>query len=109
MPPPAAQERDYTLQQVGQATTLPLIGRTAGHVEAAEGMFLFSPADDDGALCRVFVPRSAYSRCEFGPSAEELAARHWIASPAKLLEALAAAGTRSRCCRWASRCWRWGC
>jgi hypothetical protein len=36
----------------------------------------------------VFVPRSAYSRCEFGPSAEELAARHWIASPAKLVEAL---------------------
>ena len=87
-PPPAAQERDYTLQQVGQATTLPLVGRTAGHVLAAEGLYLFSPAQEDGALCRVFVPRSAYSRCEFGPSAEELAARHWIASPAKLLEAL---------------------
>lgn len=87
--PPAAQERDYTLQQVGQATTVPLTGRTAGHVLAAEGLYLFSPADDNGALCRVFVPRSAYSRCEFGPSAEELAARHWIASPAKLIEALA--------------------
>jgi Type II secretion system (T2SS), protein E, N-terminal domain len=44
---------------------------------------------EDGALCRVFVPRTAYSRCEFGPSAEELAARHWIASPAVLVEALA--------------------
>jgi hypothetical protein len=88
-PPPAAQERDYTLQQVGHATTPPLTGRTAGHVLAAEGLYLFSPAGDDGALCRVFVPRSAYSRCEFGPSAEELAARHWIASPAKLVEAIA--------------------
>ncbi len=87
--PPAAQERDYTLQQVGHATAVPLTGRTAGHVLAAEGLFLFSPTDDDGALQRVFVPRTAYSRCEFGPSAEELAARHWIASPAKLVEALA--------------------
>jgi hypothetical protein len=86
--PPAAQERDYTLQLVGHATVAPLTGRTAGHVLAGEGLYLFSPADEDGALCRVFVPRSAYSRCEFGPSAEELAARHWIASPAKLVEAL---------------------
>lgn len=86
--PPAAQEREYTLQQVGHATTVALTGRSAGHVLATEGLYLFSPVDDDGALCRVFVPRSAYSRCEFGPSAEELAARHWIASPAKLIEAL---------------------
>jgi hypothetical protein len=87
--PAAAQERDYRLQQVGHANVPPLTGRTAGHVEAAEGMFLFSPAVDDGALCRLFVPRAAYSRCEFGASAEELAARHWIASPAQLIEALA--------------------
>jgi len=86
--PAAAQERDYLLQQVGDANAVPLSGRTVGHVETAEGMFLFSP-QHDGALCRVFVPRAAYSRCEFGPSAEELAARHWIASPTKLLEALA--------------------
>jgi hypothetical protein len=86
--PPAAQERDYTLQQVGNAKVVPLTGRTAGHVLAAEGLYLFSPARDDGALCRVFVPRTAYSRCEFGPSVEELAARHWIASPTELVEAL---------------------
>ena len=88
--PVAAQERDYTLQQVGAAGAPPITGRTAGHVETAEGLYLFSPpADDDTALCRVFVPRAAYSRCEFGASAEELAARHWIASPAQLLAALA--------------------
>jgi hypothetical protein len=51
-------------------------------------MYLFTPLDDDGALQRVFVPRTAYSRCEFGASAEELASRHWIASPARLLEAV---------------------
>jgi hypothetical protein len=84
----AAQERDYTLQQVGHGQPAPLTGRTAGFIEAAEGMYLFSPADEHGSVRRLFVPRSAYSRSEFGPSAEELAARHWIASPARLLEAL---------------------
>ncbi len=87
--PAAAQERDYSLQQVGDAHATPLTGRTAGNVETAEGMFLFTPVGEDGAVRRVFVPRAAYSRCEFGASAEELAARHWIASPAKLLEAIA--------------------
>lgn len=80
--------RDYRLQQVGDASPPPLTGRTAGHVEAAEGMYLYSPVGDDGTVQLVFVPRSAYSRCEFGASAEEMAMCHWIASPAKLLEAL---------------------
>ncbi len=89
-----AQLRDYTLQLVGASGAapngaLPLAGRTAGHVETSEGLYLFSPAEDDAAPCRVFVPRSAYTRCEFGASAEELAARHWIASPAELIDALA--------------------
>lgn len=87
-PPSAAQERDYLLQQVGNAPSAPLTGRTAGYVATPEGMFLFSPSDEEGSVRRVFVPRSAYSRCEFGASAEELAARHWIASPARLREAL---------------------
>lgn len=101
---PAAQERDYTLQWVGTphaapAHAVPITGRTAGHVEASEGLYLFSPLasddDGDGALCRVFVPRSAYTRCEFGASVEELAARHWIASPAALLDALARQGRQA--------------
>ena len=37
---------------------------------------------------RAFVPRSAYSRCGFGASAEEVAALRWIASPGALLEAI---------------------
>ena len=86
--PSAAQERDYHLQQVGVAQSKPLTGRTAGYVATPEGMFLYSPSDEEGSVRRVFVPRSAYSRAEFGASAEELAARHWIASPARLLEAL---------------------
>jgi hypothetical protein len=86
--PSVAQERDYSLQQVGDAHASPLTGRTAGSVDTPEGMYLFTPIGDDGAVQRVFVPRGAYSRCEFGASAEELAARHWIASPAKLLAAM---------------------
>ena len=87
--PTAAQERDYRLQQVGQENTPPLTGRCAGHLEAAEGMYLFCPLGEAGALLRVFVPRSAYTRSEFGPSAEEIAAQHWIASPTQLLQAIA--------------------
>jgi hypothetical protein len=85
----AAQERDYKLQQVDAAPVPPIAGRCVGSVESSEGMYLFQPCGDDGSLQRVFVPRSAYSRCEFGASAEELAARQWIASPAQLVQALA--------------------
>lgn len=84
--PAAAQERDYVLS----ATTggKPLKGRTAGHVETTHGLYLFTPVDDEASLQRVFVPRSAYSRCEFGASAEEVAAKRWLSSPEALLEAI---------------------
>ncbi len=84
--PAAAQEREYTLHSNGAAA--PLIGRTAGHVEAAEGMYLFAPVGEESSLQRVFVPRSSYLRCDFGPSAAEVAARLWIDSPCELLEAI---------------------
>lgn len=84
--PAAAQERDYKLQ--GAATAAPLTGRTCGRVETAHGMFLFSPVQEESALQRVFVPRTAYIRSEFGASAEEVAARMWIASPHELLAAI---------------------
>jgi hypothetical protein len=85
--PAAAQERDYQLQVAG--STGPLIGRTAGHVENPEGMFLFEPVDDEAALLRVFVPRGAYIGSAFGASAEEVAASRWIADPQSLLAAIA--------------------
>lgn len=96
----AAQLRDYTLELLGArdaalVNAQPLTGRTAGHVESGEGLYLFSPHGEDGARCRVFVPRSAYSRCEFGASDEEIAARHWIASPTALLDALARQPTQA--------------
>lgn len=84
--PAAAQEREYRLQASG---TSPVIGgRTAGRIETADGLYLFTPVEEEASLQRVFVPRSAYTRAEFGPSAEEVAARMWIASPGELLAAI---------------------
>lgn len=84
--PSAAHERDYKLQAADSLP--PLIGRTAGHVETSDGLYLFTPVQAEMSLQRVFVPRTAYSRCEFGPSAQEVAARIWIASPRELLAAI---------------------
>ena len=84
--PAAAQERDYTLHNLDNKP--PLAGRTAGRVETAEGLFLFHPADDARSVLRVFVPRWAYHRAEFGPSAEETAAQRWISDPQTLLKAI---------------------
>jgi len=85
--PAAAHERDYRLSS-SRAGAMRLSGRTAGHVETAAGLFLFTPVDDEAGLHRVFVPRSAYTQCEFGESAEEIASRRWIASPRELLDAI---------------------
>ena len=90
--PAAAQVRDYHLTLRGRAGELS--GRTAGHVTADEGLYLFSPQDEDQALLRLFVPSTAYSEVRFGPSAEELAADLWLATREDLLEALAKQGQR---------------
>lgn len=85
--PTAAQERSYRLQLT--QTGVWLEGRTLGHVERDEALYLFAPIDGDRSVQRVLVPRSAYSRCEFGASAEELVARQWLATPEALRLALA--------------------
>jgi len=84
--PAAAQEREYRLHL--SDTGAPLTGRTAGHVETSEGVYLFVPVEEERAVQRVFVPRSAYIGCEFGPSAEEIAAKLWVATPEDLLAAI---------------------
>lgn len=84
--PSAAQEREYRLHS--RHHPAPTVGRTAGHVETEHGLYLFEPVEDEPSLQRVFVPRSAYERCEFGQSAEEIAASRWIADPQALLDAI---------------------
>ncbi len=85
--PAATQEREYRL--VTADSNEVLVGRCAGHVETDAGLFLFLPSSDHRSLLRAFVPRCAYSRCEFGPTAQDLAAERWIATPAQLMDALA--------------------
>jgi hypothetical protein len=83
--PSAAQERDYRLQaKDGRA----IAGRTAGYVVTDAGLYLYTPLDEERALQRVFVPRSAYTGCEFGSSAEEVAAERWISTREELLQAV---------------------
>ncbi|MDP9125564.1 MAG: pilus assembly protein PilB, partial [Pseudomonadota bacterium] len=42
-------------------------GRTIGHVESDQGLFLFPPIGDAGLVQRSFYPRGAYRRVDFGP------------------------------------------
>ena len=84
--PVAAHQREFRLLSIDSAE--PLTGRSVGHVETSDGLFLFPAIGDERQLLRVFVPRCAYSRCEFGPSAQDLAAQQWIATPRELLEAI---------------------
>jgi hypothetical protein len=83
--PFAVQEREYRLHaREGKA----IVGRTAGYVANDAGLYLFTPMGDDRSLQRVFVPRCAYTACEFGRSAEEIAAERWIATSQELLRAI---------------------
>jgi hypothetical protein len=86
--PAAAHETEYRLYVDDEAGSAPIKGRSVGHVERDEGLYLFEPADAHHALLRVFVPRCAYRRCEFGPTSQSQAAEHWIATPQQLFEAL---------------------
>lgn len=77
---------DYTLHLAGGATQA---GRTVGHVETPEGLFLFPPQDDHGAVLRVFVPRAAYERVDVGPPIGQVLLAEQSATPAQLNAALA--------------------
>jgi type II secretory ATPase GspE/PulE/Tfp pilus assembly ATPase PilB-like protein len=43
-----------------------LEGRTIGHAEAEQGLFLFPPVGDDGSVSRIFIPRHAYKTYSVG-------------------------------------------
>ena len=83
--PVAAEERSYRLHR---DLGVPLEGRTLGRVQADEMLLLWPPVDGGRSVRRVLVPRSAYQQAEFGPTAEEVAARRWISTPEELLRAL---------------------
>lgn len=83
--PAAAQEREVCAVLADGAE---LVTRSAGYVEDGWGLFLFPPVDVDRSLLRQFLPRGAWRELRLGPSAEELAMKHWIADPGALLDAL---------------------
>jgi type II secretory ATPase GspE/PulE/Tfp pilus assembly ATPase PilB-like protein len=64
-------------------------GRTIGHVENDQGLFLFPPVGDGGLVQRTFYPRSAYRRVDFGPRLGDVLVRQHTLSPQQLQEALA--------------------
>src|SRR5439155_366194 len=78
MPPFAWHHQRPDDDAVGQACRL----------ETADGLFLFTPVDEARSVQRMFVPRWAYHRAEFGASAEETAAQRWISDPQTLLQAI---------------------
>ena len=41
-------------------------GRTIGHVEVEQGLFLFPPVNEEGAVSRIFIPRHAYKSYTVG-------------------------------------------
>jgi type II secretory ATPase GspE/PulE/Tfp pilus assembly ATPase PilB-like protein len=64
-------------------------GRTIGHVEDERGLFLFPPVGDAGLVQRVFYPRDAYQRVNFGPRLGDVLVSQHTLSPQQLQEALA--------------------
>lgn len=47
-------------------------GRTIGHVEVEQGLFLFPPLDDAGTASRIFIPRHAYKGFSVGERVGEI-------------------------------------
>ncbi|MCK9687821.1 type II/IV secretion system protein [Scleromatobacter humisilvae] len=64
-------------------------GRTISHVENDQGLFLFPPIGESGLVQRMFYPRSAYRRVDFGPRLGEVLVSQHTLSPQQLRDALA--------------------
>ena len=83
--PTPEHECDFHLELVDGSS---LDGTTVGRVESEFGVFLFPPVDVDASVIRVFVPRSALKRVEFGATTLEKAASRWIRDPRELIAAI---------------------
>jgi hypothetical protein len=62
-------------------------GVTIGHFELKHGLFLFPPADEHGAVRRMFLPQDAYTSCEIGSRIGELLVEQQAATPEQIEEA----------------------
>src|SRR5512139_1827279 len=80
--PDTADRDDFALSQLERPTPIEYRlrladgrerqGFTLGHVETGEGLFLFPPSGDQGAVRRVFVPRAQYRSVGFGQRIGEI-------------------------------------
>ena len=66
-----------------------LTGHSIGHVETPHGLYFFPPVDDNGAVLRMFCPRSAYESFDYGPRLGEQLLADDTATPAQIAAALA--------------------
>lgn len=68
-----------------------LTGSTLGHVETPFGLFLFPPAKagtlHDGAVTRLFIPATAFSRFELGSRIGEVLIEQRVATPQQVEQA----------------------
>jgi type II secretory ATPase GspE/PulE/Tfp pilus assembly ATPase PilB-like protein len=78
---------DYRFQLANGSGTL--AGRSLGHVETAQGVFLFAPLDEAGTVQRSFVPRSSYSAFEIGPRIGDVLIEQRAATPEQVAQAVA--------------------
>ena len=61
------RHRTVSSYRVTKGNGAELRGETIGYVETAEGLFLFPPADADGRVQRLFIPRNAFASFDVGP------------------------------------------
>ncbi len=80
---------DYVVHLIGGGE---LTGKTVGHLETPQGIFLFPPVDEKGAVRRMFCPRSAFASFELGPRLGEVLVAEDTATPAQINAALAEQG-----------------
>jgi type II secretory ATPase GspE/PulE/Tfp pilus assembly ATPase PilB-like protein len=66
----------------------PFVGQTVGHVESELGLFLFPPLDAQGTVQRLFCPRAAYQKVDFGPPLGQQLLADDTATPAQIHAAL---------------------
>jgi type II secretory ATPase GspE/PulE/Tfp pilus assembly ATPase PilB-like protein len=78
-----AQDFRFTLAGGGS-----LAGRSHGHVELPQGVFLFAPLDGAGTVQRQFVPRSAFTGFEIGPRIGDLLIEQQDTPPEQVQQAL---------------------
>jgi len=87
--PAVLDQRPRTRYHVTLGAGGEMRGETIGHVETAQGLFLFPPLADDDSVQRLFVPREAYVDVQFGERIGDLLLKNTTATPQQIALAVA--------------------